>query len=623
MRYTHRYRLFSARRAAFQTGAVLLALLSGACIARPAEAQEAEETAPALPDITPQVVEIRAGLDISLPSLQRQPLIGFNPPPRVASVPADRRPWVESYKQKSADLPESPLATLEPAPAASLTSGVPGRGMAEAGGGRYLGRTMRLRAEGPLSRRGAFRARLDYAGSEGHSSADMPDNVSASFDAFEALVGMQQQTGPVSFGLDLEGFAHARRMYGALPATGPVGPVEAAESAEPAPMKAAWRYDAGHTSDLKAAPVRRGQGGGGALWIKTNDTGRARFEARAQYRVQSSETDALPEDLQDDDHIFQRSESTLALESALTLPVAKRSDVMGTVHMLRLGFDDEAPGGISMLDFGAAMQMRPGPALRIDGGLRFMTFAERDSAASSWIAPNIRLDFQVLPAVQVYARNDARAEHRSTRSMYRENPFLLDRPRVQPDVYTLDLRVGSRIQVGAIGFDAYGGYANAPNYRYFEAASLRETEGYAQGMMAARYAAATIAYGGGDISFHLPAKWSFVAGFSVRNGALKEDDTDIPYFGAVTGHGGLSWFFRNGRGFLQATLDYESARRPAVAETDDLDGYLDMNLSALYPVTRRIGALLRLDNILAGSAARWEYYDRTPFGIALGARMQW
>ncbi len=606
MRRTCFYRLFFARRRGFSCGrraAAAFALCAG--LAASAQAQDTEEAAPALPDITPQVVEIRAGLDISLPSLQRQPLIGFNPPPRVASVPADRRPYAETYKQKSADLPESPLATLEPAPTAKLTGGAPGRGMAEAAGGRYLGRLARLRAEGPLSERGAFRARLDYAGSEGHAPENLPDDLSASFNAFEAQVGLEQRTQPVSFGLDLEGVATTRRMYGAVPGI---------------------RYDSGGgqpLANVQTAPIRRSQGGGGSVWVKTNDTDRARFEVRARYSVQTRETEALPEGMELDDNVFRRNESAFALESNLTLPVTSRSDFSGSAEFLQLGFGEEEPGGVSMLNIAAWAYMRPGSALRIDGGLRFMTFAERDSAASSWIAPAIRLDFQALPAVRLYARNDARAERRSTRSMHRENPFLADRPRVQPDVYTLDLRMGSSVQIRAIGLDVYGGYAHAPNYRYFEAAGIGEAHGYAQGMIAARYAAAAIAYGGADFSFHLPAKWSLVAGFRFRDGKLKETDADIPYFGSVTAHGGLSWFFRGGNGFLQTTLDYESARDPAMDSAEPLGGYFDADLSVLYPVTRRIGVLLRLDNILGGSAARWEHYDRTPFGIALGARAQW
>lgn len=576
----------------------LLAWAIGLFAVLPVYAQDTEEPAPALPDLTPQVVEIRTGLDISLPSLQRQPLIGFNPPPRVASVPTDRRPYAEVYKQESADLPDSPLAALDPAPIASLSGGAPGRGVAEAAAGRYLGRLIRLRAELPLPRNAAFHARVDYAGSEGHSSADIPENISASFNTFEALVGLQQKTKPVSFGLDLNGLVQARRMYAAAP-------------------------DARYISGLRVTPLRTGQGGGGALWIETNAGARADFHARVRYNAHSRETNAYRPEFEADRDAFTRNESAWALESELALPVTNGSEFMADIRYTHLGFDTEETSGVSMLDVGAGTRIRLDPRLHATGGIRFLTFAESDSTSSSWIAPDIGLDFRLLPTLQFYARNDARAEHRSTASMYRENPFLVDRPIVQPDIYTLDIRVGGRMQVNAVGLDAHGGYANAPNYRYFEAAGIDESRGYAQGMIAARYAEATIAYAGGDLSVHFPAGLSIAAGITFRNGKLKEEDADIPYFGAVTGRGGLSWSFRNGRGFLQTTLDYESARRVTAGGGQKLGGYFDVDVSALYPIAKRIGALLRLDNIVAGSAARWEHYDRTPFGISLGARTQW
>lgn len=576
----------------------LLALAIGVCAALPVYAQDTEEAAPVLPDITPQVVEIRTRLDISLPSLQRQPLIGFNPPPRVASVPADRRPYAETYKQKSADLPESPLAALDPEPVASLSSGAPGRGMAEAAAGRYLGRLIRFHTELPLSRSTAFHARLDYAGSEGHSSTDIPENISASFNTFEALVGLQQKTKPVSFGLDLDGLVHARRMYGAVPGVR-------------------------HISGLRTTPLRTGQGGGGAIWIKTNATTQVDFRARARYSVHSWETNANRPEFEAGSDEFTRNESGWGLESELAIPVTKGGKLAGDVRYSQLGFDTEETSSVSMLDAGAGTRIRLGPRLHVMGGMRLLTFTESDSISSSWIAPEAHLDFRLLPALQLYARNDARAEHRSTTSMYRENPFLADRPVVQPTVYTVDMRVGGRMQVDVVGIDVHGGYANAPNYRYFETAGIDESRGYAQGMIAARYAAATIAYAGGDLSVHLPAGLSIAAGFTLRNGKLKEDDTDIPYFGPVTGRGALSWSFRNGRGFVQTTLDYESARYVIAGSMHKLDGYFDVDVSALYPITRRIGILLRLDNLVAGSTARWEHYDRTPFGISLGARTQW
>ena len=579
--------------------ALLLALAIGVCTALSVYAQDTEEPAPVLPDITPQVVEIRTGLDISLPSLQRQPLIGFNPPPRVASVPADRRPYAEVYKQKSADLPESPLATLDPDPIASLSSGMPGRGMAEAAAGRYLGRLIRLRTELPLSRSTAFHARLDYAGSEGHSHPDTLVDASASFNTFEALVGLQQKTKPVSFGLDLDGLVNARRMYGAVPSA------------------------AGRIFGLRTTPLRTGQGGGGAIWIETNATTRVDFSARARYSVHSWETNATRPEFEAGSDEFTRNESAWVLESELALPLTNGSELAGDIRYTQLGFDTEEISGVSMLDAGAGTRIRLGPRLHGMGGIRFLTFAESDSSSSSWIAPEIHLDFRLLPALQLYTRNNARAEHRSTASMHRENPFLVDRPIVRPTVYTTDMRVGGRMQIGVVGIDVHGGYANAPDYRYFEAAGIDESRGYAQGMIAVRYAAATIAYAGGDLSVHLPAGLSIAAGFTIRNGKLKEADTDIPYFGPVTGRGGLSWSFRNGRGFLQTTLDYEGARYVTAGSIHKLEGYFDVDVSVLYTVTKRIGVLLRVDNLVAGNAARWEHYDRTPFGISLGARTQW
>ena len=58
---------------------------------------QVDTTRSALPDIAPREVEIRGQLEILLPSLRRQPLVGFNPPPRVPRPPAGRRPFAETY----------------------------------------------------------------------------------------------------------------------------------------------------------------------------------------------------------------------------------------------------------------------------------------------------------------------------------------------------------------------------------------------------------------------------------------------------------------------------------------------------------------------------------------------
>ena len=67
-----------------------------------------------LPDLAPREVEITGDLTIAFPTLRRQPIVGFNPPPRVPDIDSNRRPFTEAYGQASADLPPSPLQAPEP-----------------------------------------------------------------------------------------------------------------------------------------------------------------------------------------------------------------------------------------------------------------------------------------------------------------------------------------------------------------------------------------------------------------------------------------------------------------------------------------------------------------------------
>src|SRR5690625_5734953 len=76
-----------------------------------AVAQDQEE-APALPDIAPRTVEIRGQLEINFPALERQPLVGFNPPPRIIDL-TNRLPYMEPYRISAAELPASPLQPPE------------------------------------------------------------------------------------------------------------------------------------------------------------------------------------------------------------------------------------------------------------------------------------------------------------------------------------------------------------------------------------------------------------------------------------------------------------------------------------------------------------------------------
>lgn len=67
-----------------------------------------------LPDIDPQDIEIRGDFTIRFPGIMRQPILGFNPRPRVFQIDPNRMPFIESREQVVASLPISDLE--RPAP---------------------------------------------------------------------------------------------------------------------------------------------------------------------------------------------------------------------------------------------------------------------------------------------------------------------------------------------------------------------------------------------------------------------------------------------------------------------------------------------------------------------------
>lgn len=66
-----------------------------------------------LPDIDPQDIEIRTQYQARFPGLRRQPILGFNPRPRVHQVDPNRMPFVESYEETMAQLPVGEISRPE------------------------------------------------------------------------------------------------------------------------------------------------------------------------------------------------------------------------------------------------------------------------------------------------------------------------------------------------------------------------------------------------------------------------------------------------------------------------------------------------------------------------------
>src|SRR5690554_1073303 len=77
-----------------------------------AQAQSAENSL--LPDINPQDIEIRSEFKARFPGLRRQPILGFNPNPRVYQIDPNRMPFLESREDAVAGIEMTELDRPEP-----------------------------------------------------------------------------------------------------------------------------------------------------------------------------------------------------------------------------------------------------------------------------------------------------------------------------------------------------------------------------------------------------------------------------------------------------------------------------------------------------------------------------
>ena len=87
-------------------------LLSG--LGTGVQAQQNNPDNSLLPEIDPQDIEIRSQFRARFPGLRRQPILGFDPTPRVYQIDPNRMPFMETQEQVVASLPVSELSRPDP-----------------------------------------------------------------------------------------------------------------------------------------------------------------------------------------------------------------------------------------------------------------------------------------------------------------------------------------------------------------------------------------------------------------------------------------------------------------------------------------------------------------------------
>ena len=121
-----------------------------------------------LPEIDPQDIEIRSQFQARFPGLRRQPILGFNPRPRVFQIDPNRLPFIEDEETVMANLPIGRLDRPEAPVYQPLGYADPQNGFARVGMGSYLTPEADVFAITKLGNRNWVSGNLKYLSTGGH-----------------------------------------------------------------------------------------------------------------------------------------------------------------------------------------------------------------------------------------------------------------------------------------------------------------------------------------------------------------------------------------------------------------------------------------------------------------------
>jgi hypothetical protein len=585
---------------AFRPSLLLLLLAGGLLLGTrsyDAQAQQ-QDTTSALPDIAPREVEIRGQLEISLPSLRRQPLVGFNPPPRIPSIPVDRSPWVGDYKQESADLPGTPLRRPEPPPALTGANYPPAGGMVSAWGGRYYSRSVRARLGGPIRPATFLQGRIDYDGLDGHTpDPDAPD-VQTPADAFDGTVQLQHYGDAWSGSVTGDGFYESYTLFAARP--DPLLPAVVSE------------------------PVRKGGGGTGRLTVRRLAPETAEVEAAVWYGNARYQTRRFTDpDL--DGSLLIRAQQHVGAAASASVP-RERIDIWVETRIqdLGLGSDVDAARGGSVagglvLDEPQRYRLRIGA--RYLGAWSDVPGLDADLQRIDRVSPDVQLEVYPAPQVRLFARNRPAVETPTLAALYAETPYLLSQPVTRPSVAWLDAEGGAQVYAGPVKVVARGGYRSVRQYRYVVQAENQD--GYREGLFRFRYNDARILHVGADLSLVLPGSVHATLRGTYRDGTFQNLDGPIPFFADFVGEASLSVSFVESRGLLQVTGRYERARPIDRRESATAPPFVDLDVHLSFDVTEHIGVLGHVANVGFGYNEYWPDYPQSPAVLGAGLRVRW
>ncbi|MFK7846400.1 MAG: hypothetical protein AB8G77_13965 [Rhodothermales bacterium] len=566
-----------------------------------------DTTGTLLPDISPREVEIKGELQIAFPSLIRQPLIGFNPPPRVPELPEGRRPFIEDYKLASADLPNTPLGQPDPPQVSSLGDLKPINGEFEASAGRYLSRIIRARLSASLNNKSSLYSRIDYQGTEGYfleDDATFPD-LRNPFDGLYALLGYQSISPKTGWGIELDGNVDSYTLFGTN------------------------LLENDSISNQVVLPDRNGLSGNMEFWLQSQAEATVDTEFRLKFGGTRYQTDLFDNALNELPRLDQR-EKRLTSVFNLGVPFSVGEFLLMT-EVSGAGIDDESVFDFSSyyLNIGTGFKFEIGPKFNIQVAGRYLgtsLISAGQDEFSSYFSADAQINLYPAPGVAIFARNKPGIDRNTLWEVFRKNPYISDMPSLQSTIRPIDAEAGFTLFKGNVQLAVKAGYIQSPNFLFFESEADQPNitgYNYRRGIFNYAFEDVEILHAEGDVSISFPSGIHAKFGVSVREAQLTDSDVNVPYYSPIVSENMISYTFAEKRMMLQLLTTYHSSRFRSRFDTIKVKDYFDIDLTYSYNLHAGLGMIVRLENILGNQLEHWQHYPEAPMTVSAGLRVLW
>jgi hypothetical protein len=529
-----------------------------------------------LPEINPQDIEIRSEFRARFPGLRRQPILGFNPKPRVFRIDPNRMPFMESRDEAVANVAITQLDRPEPPQRATLR--IPSRTNAfvKAGIGNFITPELEGYFYHGFNQDNMVSGNLDYRSSDGHL-----DDQLSSFRYFDGDVRYTSKLKEdISLSVDAGFLSDFNRMFNL----------------------------SGAQQNLIGETARKDYtGGGGRISIRQKENELEGWEATIGGNLYAVDLDAgsTVRTGEVNEQVFEAGFSKNWAGKKLYETFHMNAYVKGGNYQFS-GVNAQqwldTRGSVEyrkMLNFSLHLSAKAGVAYISDG-----------ISNNVYLAPEAKVRYNLKDAFVITGRAYGRPEMQTVQDHQETNRFLNYQTILQ-HAYTSGV-------YGEIAFQAFEGnrifggmsYEITKDYAYYTRSMQPGIGGGTIGFYQTNYGKANIfEFFGGITQQLVPEKFWFDGRFYARRPKLSAGG-DIPFEERIGINGSVS--YKPVKEFKITGWTEYVGPRPAPSTNQELSAFLLLSGGAEYQINNRFGVYVKVLNILGQKYEIWEGYEERP-----------